>query len=217
MTRRHRTAVAAIFTAIVGFASLAQGQADEPPAQYQELIDRALHEMAAERWEEARSYFHRAHAAFPNARTRRGIGIVSFELRDYVDAVRHLQRSLTDPRRPLNDDQRAEVEGLLERALGLVGHFSLSELPPGSRVVVDGHPATPEQDGGLLLAIGEHEIRVTGALEGETRFTVRGGESGPIPIALEETRPPIDEPPPEEPRTPPPPPPSPGSPTARGR
>ena len=93
----------AILAALIGVTcvvSPVEAQDAEPPPEYQELIRQALEESSANRWAEARVFFRQAHEAFPNARTERGIGMVSFELRDYTDAVRHLTRALDDPRRP---------------------------------------------------------------------------------------------------------------------
>ena len=61
----------------------------EDPA-YRRLIKEGLAEYEARHFDEARSLFQRAHDLNPNARTHRGIGMASFELRDYVSAVHNL-------------------------------------------------------------------------------------------------------------------------------
>src|SRR5437868_2687260 len=69
--------------------------------QYRALLEEAVGEYDARRYEEARALFRRAHDLSPNARTLRGIGMASFELREYVEALRSLEGSLADKRRPL--------------------------------------------------------------------------------------------------------------------
>jgi hypothetical protein len=169
-------------------ADAANAETDAPPARYQELVDRALAESAAGRWEEARATFREAHALFPNARTLRGIGVVAFELRDYVDAVRHLRQALAESRRALTDAQRTEADGLLQRSLALVARYDTSELPADAAIAVDGHTTT--RDGQeLLVAVGERTVQVrAGTRVGEARLRVRGGEMEPLPVVLEEPR-----------------------------
>lgn len=169
---------------------VAAAQDAQPPAKYQELVDFGLSESAAGRFAEARAAFRQAHALYPNARTLRVIGMVAFELRDYVDAVRHLEPALTERRRALDAEQRAQVSKLLEQCRGYIARYSTSELPAGTTLLVDARPATLEAGGLLYLTIGEHKVvakhdgRTT-----ETVITVRGGESSPLPIVLESAQP----------------------------
>src|SRR5689334_12069641 len=82
-------------------AGAAQDETDGAPEGYEALIEAALTEFGAGHWEEARALFRQAHASFPNARTLRGMGMASFELRDYPEALGELGAALTDDRRPL--------------------------------------------------------------------------------------------------------------------
>src|SRR6185295_14720316 len=65
------------------------------------LLARAIAEYDAGRFLEARALFRRAQQESPSARTLRGIGMASFELRDYVAASRALGMSLKETRHPL--------------------------------------------------------------------------------------------------------------------
>lgn len=168
------------------FAAPAFAQEAEPPPEYEARIQEALTESANGNWADARAAFRQAHEAFPNARTERGIGMVSFELRDYVDSVRHLRAALTHAVRPLTEEQRTETQALLDRAIARIAIFSLSEVPEGAEITVDGRAVEPEEDGTLLLGIGEHEVEVTGAHRWESTIPVRGGETGPLPMRFEE-------------------------------
>ncbi|MFO0683746.1 MAG: hypothetical protein U0234_16930 [Sandaracinus sp.] len=163
-----------------------------PPPAYRATIDAALDEFEAHRWAEARALFERAHEMFPNARTLRGIGMAAYELRDYVAARSALDRSLTETRRALTDEQRAQVTELLERARVFVGDFTFGPAPAGSTIAVDGVPTTPDvgADGvsSVSLAVGAHEV-VLHAPDGRVaraQITVHGGEHGALTLAIAE-------------------------------
>ncbi len=159
---------------------------DEPPAEYEQLIEQALAESAASRFEEARVLFRRAHEVFPNARALRGIGMVAFEIRDYPDAIRSLRAALAHETRPLTEEQRAEATQILERAYGFVGRYELSAVPEGARILVDGREAEVEPDRTLLLAVGRHQVEVrTATRSWDGAWTVRGGEQEPLPIVFD--------------------------------
>src|SRR6185369_15657579 len=117
---------------------VAAQEAETP--QYRGLLSEAVAEYDARRYEEARALFRRAHEIAPNARTLRGIGMASFELREYVEALRALEGSLVEQRRPLTAPQRQQVEGLLERTRAFVGRFVLHLTPPDANLRVDGAP-----------------------------------------------------------------------------
>lgn len=156
---------------------------DAPPAGYRPIIDEAVREFAAGHWEEARALFRRAHEVYPNARTLRGIGMASFELRDYLAALRALREALTEARQPLTAEQRTQVEELLGRTRAFIASYDF-EVPEGATLTVDGVPATLE-DGRLLLAAGTREVRVReDGREALARLEIAGGESGPLPIDL---------------------------------
>src|SRR3954468_5859705 len=98
-SRSARVALALVFftvtaTAVAPPRALAQDPAETP--QYRSLLEEAVAEYDARRYEEARALFRRAHDLSPNARTMRGIGMASFELREYVEALRALEGALVD-------------------------------------------------------------------------------------------------------------------------
>lgn len=185
MTRRAPFLLLPLLLSLPVSVATAQEEA-EPPPEYEARIQEALAESSNGNWADARAAFRQAHEVFPNARTERGIGMVSFELRDYVDSVRHLRAALAHPVRPLTEGQQTETQALLDRALGRVASYSLAEVPEGAEITVDGRAVEPEPDGTLLLAIGEHEVVVTGAHRWESTIPVRGGETGPLPMRFEE-------------------------------
>lgn len=177
----------AVWIALALAVSTVHAQSDVAPPGYDALVDRGLTESAAGRWLEARAAFREAHALYPNARTLRGMGMASFEARDYVDAVRQLRLSLSARLRELTAEQRAQVEALLAQCQGLVGSYTMAHLPAGTELVVDGVRVSPESDGTLLLAMGAHRVQLRAdGRQGAGELNVRGGEYAALPILLEE-------------------------------
>lgn len=159
------------------------GGAAAQERDYAETIREALAEFDVGHFEESLALFRVAHALRPSARTLRGLGNCSFELRHYVDAVGYYQASLASTENPLTPEQRAEVEGLLGRARVFVGTYHLVVTPPEATVTVDGRAATSRE---LLLDIGDHSVSVA-APGRETRtvpVTVRGAEDETLTIEL---------------------------------
>lgn len=163
----------------------ADANVDTPAAQ---LITDAVNEYDAGRYDEARALFRLAHQKVPTARTLRGIGMASFELRDYVEAARSLSGALREDRRPLTDEQRKQVEGLLARVDTFVGRFSLRVQPAGTDLLIDGQPGGLESDGSLLLGFGHHRItarcRACVPAEKTLEVEVLGGEHRELSIVF---------------------------------
>src|SRR4051794_16670861 len=88
--------VVACLSRSAGARAQADGAAEA--SEYRELIEQALSEFKHKNWPEARVLFRRAHELSPNARTLRGMGVVSYEMRDYVHAVLELSSALVDAR-----------------------------------------------------------------------------------------------------------------------
>lgn len=171
-------------------AALAQ-DTTEAPAGYDRVIDQAVSEFGSSHWAEARALFLQGHAMFPNARTLRGIGMTSYELRDYPEAVRALDEALASTVRPLTDEQRTQVGELRERAAAFVGRYEVPGAPEGARLYVDGEHVTiddawPAGPGHVLLGIGEHQvaIRLDDGRSSTARVVVRGHTEGALDIDL---------------------------------
>lgn len=163
----------------------AQDQTEEPPpAAYMALVEEAVAESAADHWAEARSLFREAQELYPNARALRGIGMTSYELRDYTGAYWALTAALAETRRALDAEQRAQVETLLARVNARIGRFTVAHLGEQQAVSVDGIRQTLSPEGYLLMSTGEHQVIVvlTDARRLTGRLMVRGGEVGPLPM-----------------------------------
>lgn len=171
--------------AVAVSATSAQDEASS--AGYDALIEGAVQEFAAHRFQEARALFRQAHHVSPNARTLRGIGLCSYELREYVEAYRALTAALDDPRRALTDEQRAQVQSLLAATGRFVGVFRLDMTPADASVSVDDVEATIESDGRLVLPLGSHGIdaRASGFVTTSRTLEVVGGESETLTLSLD--------------------------------
>jgi hypothetical protein len=122
--------------------------------------------------------FKRAHALNPTARTLRGIGMCSFNLGDYVDAVYQLEQAVVDARKPLTEEQQAHTRELIAKANARVGRFRLRLTPPEAVLLVDGNPAVQLEGSELLVEAGTHEIeaRAPGYLMAHSTLRVEGGD-----------------------------------------
>jgi tetratricopeptide (TPR) repeat protein len=154
---------------------------------YRARVTEAVAEFDAGRFEEARALFQQAHELSPNARTLRGIGMTSFELRDYPEAFRALSAALTDTRRPLDEAQITEVRSLLEQTRRFLGIYRLMRSPEGAIVEIDGQLAEPDDEGRVLLSVGIHSVtaRAPGHRDRVIELRVRGNEDEELAIALE--------------------------------
>jgi len=169
-------------------ASLPRGASAQATddAAYKELIDQALTEFKLKNWPEARVLFRRAHEVNPNARTLRGLGVVSFEMRDYQQAVQHLSSALVDTRQPLTEAQRAECDGLLGRARTFVGSYTLHLTPANAQATLDGAPLVRDHDGLVLVPFGDHTLKASADKfeDGTVRVQVQGGERSELNLSL---------------------------------
>jgi tetratricopeptide (TPR) repeat protein len=154
---------------------------------YRKAIEEGLAEYDAGHFEEARSLFRRAQEISPNARTFRGIGMTSFELRDYVSAVHALSAALQEVRKPLSAEQRGHTQQLLDRSRMFVDVYTLTVSPRNSRVLIDGRAPEFEPDGTLMFGFGPHtvEVRAQGMTTRSFPIDVRGGERKELSITLE--------------------------------
>jgi tetratricopeptide (TPR) repeat protein len=165
-------------------AALAQGAGD---AAYGKVVDEAVAEFSAGRWEEARTLFKRAHELSPNARTLRGMGMAAFEMRIYVQAIRELEEALRDTRKPLDAELRAQVQQLIAKARSFVGRVMPLVEPSQAKLLIDGREPVREPDGAVLLDVGPHVISATldGYKPSNVRLSVEGGSDQIVRVPLE--------------------------------
>lgn len=136
------------------------GEAQNPPGQlgYKDLIRRALQEFKLGHWTEARVFFAEAHALRPNARTLRGLGLVSYEARSYVEAIDYFEQALASKAQPLTQSMRVECSRLLGQARQFVSNATVEVDPPNADLLLDGRPLVLGEDASVLLDPGQHEF-----------------------------------------------------------
>jgi len=151
---------------------------------YERLIEEGLIEFSEGNWIEAYDLFRQAHAINPNARTLRGMGMSSFEMRRYAAAIRHLRGALDSGKQPLDAEQQKQVADLIERTSRLVGTLIVEVDPPDATVLLDGHPM---EHGRELVRVGEATVVAEKAGVGRAtrRVHIKGGEEHRVVIKLD--------------------------------
>lgn len=152
---------------------------------YRELVRRALQAFDAKKWEKAREAFEAAHEREPNARTLRGLGMVAFEMEDFVAAYRLLRDSLRDRRRPLAGALREQTNELLKRTRLLVGLVRVTLAPTHATIKLDGELVEASEE--LWLNIGLHvlTLEADGYESRKVSLDIRNGDDKEIAVALE--------------------------------
>jgi hypothetical protein len=155
-------------------------------AEYEELTKKGIREYELNHWAEAKTYFMRAHTLFPNARTLRALGLIAFEMRDYVESLGLLERALADTQKPLVGTMRQEVSDIADDARSFVGRVSLVLEPANASVFVDDELVTLRDQGSLLLDPGEHVLRIeaTGYRPQSRSLRAPAGQSIELKLAL---------------------------------
>jgi hypothetical protein len=170
-----------------GQTSNSGNPADAESSDYDRFIAQALSAYDSGRFAEARSSFRRAHELLPTARTLRTIGMCSFNLGDYVDALLNLEAALTDPRKPLNADQRSSAADLIARSQVHVGRFRVRVTPSDALLWADGRPPPRLGTDEVLLEPGRHELlaQASGHQPSRSTLQVDGGDRTTLEIRLE--------------------------------
>lgn len=175
--------------ALFGAACLVCGspsaRADGPDApEYRALVSEALAEFDSGHFAEARALFLHAHAINPSSRTLRGLGLSSFELREYRASIEYLEQALASQVNPLQGELRTSTEQMLRRAYAFVGRFTPRLEPTHARLRVDGVPLGSLPS--VLLDIGMHVVvaEAHGYLSETRNLQVMGGEDVLLMMSL---------------------------------
>ncbi|HEX4355191.1 MAG TPA: hypothetical protein VHZ95_19805, partial [Polyangiales bacterium] len=164
----------------------AQGKRND--TDYQKAIQQALHEYDLGNFNEAKAFFTQAHAISPNARTLRGLGMSSYELRNYVEAIDYFEQSLGSNERPLTVQMRGEVSQLLKQARTFVTRLRIT-LEPGvaADLRIDTRPVSKDAQGEVLVDPGSHELVAEAPNYETTTRSIRtdGGEELTLTLSLQ--------------------------------
>jgi tetratricopeptide (TPR) repeat protein len=154
-------------------------------SEYTEAVNLGLAEFDEKNFAEARVHFARAHAIYPSARTLRALGMVQFELKNYVESAQFLEQALASQERRLEADKREKTEKLLARALGYIARLTL-DIAPDTQVTVDGRPSNLSSGAELVLGVGEHvlEFRAPGRITDKRTLQIQGGEQEVLRVQL---------------------------------
>ena len=165
----------------------AAAQAVQGDAEYRELVRRALAAFDAKNWREAQLLFSSAHSLQPSARTLRGMGMVAFEMGEYVEAHQMLRAAVDDPRRPLGDELRADTETLIARTRALIARVEVGIQPAAAELSLDGKPLARPAPRELWMKAGRHvlEARAPGHRSRLVPITVRGGGDQRLQVRLD--------------------------------
>jgi hypothetical protein len=143
------------------FASGAAAQSVKPPAnmkQYHALVRQAVEQYERDNYDEAMVLFTEAHRLFPNARTLRGLGMVAYTMRDYVQAIPYLEGAIASRVKPLDPSLIVEAQATIQRARSFIGVLRVVLAPADAQLRVNGAAATLGKDGTLMLNSGAYEI-----------------------------------------------------------
>jgi hypothetical protein len=151
---------------------------------YVQVIQSAVVEFDAGNWAEARTLFEQAHTLRPSARTLRGMGMTSFEMKEYVRAEKELNASLVDLRSPLAEAQRHEVLALLLRLERYIGKLIVHTRPAGANptITLDGSRVETE----MKVDLGRHELSVQapGYRPVNRDVSIEGGKTQSLELTL---------------------------------
>jgi tetratricopeptide (TPR) repeat protein len=181
-----------LFLVLAAWGSNARA-ADRDTPEYQDAVNLGLAEFEERNFLEARVHFARAHSLNPSARTLRALGMVQFELKDYVQSVALLQDALRSTERALDGSLREKTEKLLERARSYIASFDL-DIEADTRVSVDGQPSDLGAGSELVLPVGEHalEFKAPGHITDKRTLHVQGGEHESLRVRLVALKPATD-------------------------
>lgn len=130
-------------------------------AEYKALIREGMLRYTRGLWDEARAFFHKAHELAPNARTLRGLALISYDSKRFASAIDYGEQSLAHPVQPLTDKMKEELKNLLDQAQRQVARAELIVRPADAEVRVDGALVDRRADGRLWLDPGAHQLSVS--------------------------------------------------------
>jgi len=165
------------------------GTSDHTVAQYRTLIRQAIDQYDAGNYQEAKVLFTEAHQVSPNARTLRGLGLVAYAMRDYIQAIPYLEGALASQTKPLDKRLTDEVERVIGRARSFVGRVHITLSPQNAQLRANGWDVVPDSEGVIVLNPGVNELVAT-APEHQPltrRVRVEPGASLDLDLALART------------------------------
>jgi hypothetical protein len=156
--------------------------------EYKALVREGMLKYTRGLWDDARAYFLKAHELAPNARTLRGLALVSYDRHGHnVEAIDYAEQSLAHPVQPLNEKMKAELKQLIQQAETQVVRAEVVTIPADAQLRIDRVPVTRRADGTVWLDPGEHELSVSAPsyVDETRRFQLRDERQLRLEIALQ--------------------------------
>jgi hypothetical protein len=178
-----------LISALVLVSTIARAQSLKPRVnlkQYHALVRQAVDQYDLGNYEESKVFFTEAHRVFPNARTLRGLGMVAYTMRDYVQAIPYLEDAIASKVKPLDPPLVVEARETVERARTFIGVVRVTLVPADAKLMVNASPPARAADGRLMLNPGKHEIEASAAgYQSATRLVrVEPGAALQVDLAL---------------------------------
>lgn len=145
-------------------ANVARAESAEQPQNvelYNSIVRQAVENYERGKYDQAKALFAQAHHVFPNARTLRGLGMVAYALRDYVEAIQYLEAAITSRVKPLDSALENDSRSLLLRARAFTGVVRVRTSPVSASITVNGAPARRLIDHAVTLNPGQYEIQAS--------------------------------------------------------
>jgi hypothetical protein len=165
----HRLALAALYALATISSAHAQEQRQKSAnaeavmasTEYKDLVREGMLRYTRGLWDEANAYFRKAHELAPNARTLRGLALVGYDSKHFVQAIDYAEQSLVHPVQPLNDQMKDGLKKLIDQAQSQVARAELITTPADAELRVDGALVARRADGRVWMDPGAHEISVS--------------------------------------------------------
>lgn len=183
---RSRLGCALVLASLLATHAAAQGRPGRDDPHYRELIRDALEEYELGNWAEAKLFFADAHAIYPNARTLRGLGLVAYAMRDYVQASDWLARALESTEQPLTGEMRSAASAMLEQSQRFEARVRFDLSPRAAELSIDDQPVQYAADGSARLNPGAHEVtaRLTGYEYVSRQISLEAGARRSVQLQL---------------------------------
>jgi PEGA domain/Tetratricopeptide repeat len=207
--RRALAAAAVLSLTLPAWSASAQGAQPTAAAQQEAAtrFKKGLELFKDGDYQAALIEFRRANELAPNYNVLYNIGQVSFQLQDYPNALRSLERYLEEGGKSIDAKRRAEVEKDIEKLRARVANLEINVNVGDAEVAIDdvtiGKSPLSKT---VLVSAGRHKVTVT-----KTGFSpvtkvveIASSETQKVPIELSENKstatPPVE--PPKNPDTP---------------
>jgi tetratricopeptide (TPR) repeat protein len=168
-------------------APAADGVSASAQPQYRTAVELGFKEFELGNYVEAHVRFLEAAAIDRNARVLRALGMVTYELRSYPEAIAYLAEALQSNNRPLATSVRAETEELINRARGYVARYTFVLKPVHAELRLNDARLALDPSHSALLSLGTHSLEARAAAYRPNRLELRveGGRDSTVHIDLE--------------------------------